>query len=228
MFVGETGVRRIIQRTCELTRESPDGDVRRAGGIDLETLQKYVNYWYSVSLDLFGSEISSNAADFFASGLKGRANEPAYEEHSGLNETYDMMVPDGDGLKQESVPLRNAMNEVLRDEYVADNQRGVDMWNKTLAASGISTQITLPSRRFNRNIGLFSGLHFTPTGDPISAGEWEAHRDEWLPSAADRAYVASLMQPVVAPGRIASWIAPPRKGINSQPLDFEYVRVDPS
>ena len=227
MFVGETGVRRIVQRTCELMKEAPDSDVRRAGGIDLPTLQKYVNFWYSVSLDLFGSEISSNAADFFAAGLKGRANEPRYEDHLALEETYRLTVPDGDGLKEEDVPLRNAMNEVLRDEYVEDNQRGVDMWNKTIASHGIDSPLRLPSRRFNRNIGIFSGLAFTPDGDPISAEEFERRRDEWLPSGEDQAHVASLMQPVVEPGKIAHWIAPPKKGINSQPFDFEYVRLDP-
>src|SRR5437773_3059905 len=70
MFVGETGVRRIVQRACELQAQAPGGDVRKAGGFDLATLQKYVNFWYSLSLDLFGGEISSNAAEYFANGLK--------------------------------------------------------------------------------------------------------------------------------------------------------------
>ena len=29
---------------------------------------------------------------------------------------------------------------------------------------------------------------------------------------------------VVEPGKIASWIGPPTRGINGQPLDYEYVR----
>ena len=227
MFVGETGVRRILQRTCELMKESPDGDARKAGGIDLPTLQRYVNDWYSVSLDLFGGEISSNAANFFASGVKGRANAHRYDDHRALDQTYRMKVPDGDGFKDEDVPLRNAMNEVLRDEYAEDNQRGVDMWNKTLAAQGIDFKITLPSRRFNRQIGIFSGHTFSPEGEPVSADEFERQRDQWLPSAEDLTHVASLMRPVTEPGKIAQWIAPPKKGINSQQSDFEYVRLDP-
>src|SRR5215467_8512318 len=81
MFVGETGVDRIVQRTCELMKADPSGDVRAQGGLDLATIQKYVNLWFSVSLDLFGGEISSNAADFFAAGLKGRFKERDHEDH---------------------------------------------------------------------------------------------------------------------------------------------------
>src|SRR3954468_9830034 len=47
MFVGETGVDRVLQRTCELARENQD--VRKVGGIDVATLQKYINLWFSLS-----------------------------------------------------------------------------------------------------------------------------------------------------------------------------------
>jgi benzoyl-CoA 2,3-dioxygenase component B len=225
MFVGETGIRRIVQRTCELMKEAKGGDVRKAGGIDLATIQKYVNFWYSASLDLFGGEISSNAAEYFAAGLKGRANEKKHDDHLALEGVYDMQVPGEGRFERQQVPLRNAMNEVLRDAYVEDNQRGVDMWNKTLAEHGIATPIRLPHRGFNRRIGLYANLHCTPDGQLISAEEWQRRQDEWLPSEADRAYVKNLMKPVLQPGRMANWIAIPTKGINNQTLDFEYVRL---
>ena len=225
MFVGETGIRRIVQRSCELAKEAPGGDVRSAGGIDLPTLQKYVNSWYSISLDLFGGEISSNAADYFASGLKGRANEKKHEDHLALEGTYEMKVPEGTELLTRAVPLRNAMNEVLRDAYVDDNQRGVDMWNKTLAEAGIEFRISLPARSFNRNIGLYARVNVTPDGAMISREEWDRRKGEWLPSESDRAYVAGLMNPVHEPGKMAGWIAAPPRGINNQPLSFEYVRL---
>ena len=38
-------------------------------------IQKHLNQWFSLSLDLHGSEVSSNAASYFANGLKGRALE---------------------------------------------------------------------------------------------------------------------------------------------------------
>src|SRR2546429_6568823 len=72
MFVGETALQRVTQRTCELMRQDPNEDARQLGGIDLPTIQKYVNLWYSVSADLFGGEISSNAATYFGASLKGR------------------------------------------------------------------------------------------------------------------------------------------------------------
>ncbi|HYS78893.1 MAG TPA: benzoyl-CoA 2,3-epoxidase subunit BoxB [Candidatus Dormibacteraeota bacterium] len=225
MFVGETGIRRIVQRSCELTRQAPDGDARRLGGIDLPTLQKYINFWYSVSLDLFGGEISSNAAEYFACGLKGRAGEKKYDDHLALQGSYRMTVPEGGRLGEQDVPLRNAMNEVLRDAYIEDNQRGLDMWNKTIAEHGIDLRLCLPSRRFNRRIGLYAGLHFTPQGEPIPQEEFDGGRHEWLPSETDRAYVRSLMRPVREPGVMANWIAAPTKGIDGKPLTYDYVRL---
>src|SRR6185503_2632699 len=106
--------------------KNANGDARAEGGIDLQMLQRYVNLWYSVSLDLFGGEISSNAANFFASSLKGRAKEESYEDHRVVDSAYTMDVPlqsqpgSVTGFKREDVPMRNAMNEVLRDEYIED------------------------------------------------------------------------------------------------------------
>jgi benzoyl-CoA 2,3-dioxygenase component B len=123
------------------------------------------------------------------------------------------------------VPLRNAMNEVLRDRYIEDCQRGVDRWNVVLQRAGLDFRFRLPSRRFNRHVGIYAGHHFTPDGTSIDAAAWAAQRDAWLPSAADFAYVAALMQPVTERGKIAAWIAPPAKGIHGKPFDFEYVRL---
>jgi benzoyl-CoA 2,3-dioxygenase component B len=229
MFVGETGVLRVVQRSCELTKLDPHGDARKQGGIDLATLQKYLNFWFSSSLDLFGGEVSSNAASFFATGLKGRAKEEQYEDHLALTGTKVIPhVKDG-RVVDESVALRTAMNEVLRDDYVTDCQRGVDKWNRAIAESGLDVVLTLPSRRFNRTQGLYGGLRFNPAGDLITEAEWAAQKSQWLPSDADRAYVASLMtKPVYEPGQMAHWIAPPKQGIKGRPVDFVYVRHDPA
>src|SRR5712692_6665724 len=81
MFVGETGVTRITQRTCEAMKQAGIDDptnieaVRKLGVIDLPTIQKKANLHFSLSLDLFGSEISTNAANAFHAGLKGRFRE---------------------------------------------------------------------------------------------------------------------------------------------------------
>ena len=161
---------------------------------------------------------------FFASGLKGRFREESLPEHRALDQIYSLEVLEAGRLTRQEVPLRNAMNEVLRDEYVKDCERAVNKWNATLAASGLEFRLKLPSRRFHRNIGPFAGQPFDPDGNLLSAAEFAAQKSHWLPSDADRAWVRSIQKPVYARGQMANWIAPPAKGINGQPADFEYVR----
>jgi benzoyl-CoA 2,3-dioxygenase component B len=219
MFVGETGVDRVVARTCELMKQDPNGDARAQGGVDLPTIQKFINLWFSLSLDLFGGEISSNAAEFFATGLKGRFKESQYEDHVALSATYR--------LGDEDVPLRNAMNEVLRDGYVDDCQRAVDKWNRTIERSGATElRLRLPDRRFHRHIGLHANQPYDIDGKRIEQAEWDRQRGAWLPDEKDKQYVASLMQLVHERGKIAQWIAPPPKGINGQSFDFEYVKKE--
>jgi len=223
MSVGDTGVGRIVERTAQLLRDGKK-DVRREGAIDLPTIQKYLNFWFSISLDLFGGEVSTNAAQFFAAGLKGRHKEENYADHKALDGVYPMDLMENGKLTRSEVPLRNAMNEVLRDAYVEDCQKGVDRWNRILAQHELSDRLSLPDRRFNRQIGAFAGGRFDPSGGMISEESWQSEADAWLPTAADRAYLASLMKPVYQPGKIANWIAPPPSGVKGKPFDFEYVR----
>jgi benzoyl-CoA 2,3-dioxygenase component B len=228
MFVGETGILRVVDRTArgmaESKKDHPD-DMRKLGLIDLPTLQRYLNLWYSLSLDLFGGEISSNAASFFASGLKGRAKEDQCEEHRALTGSYPVAVPNDGRFDMQDVPLRNAMNEVLRDAYVEDCQRGVDKWNRAIAGHGVPFELKLPSRRFHRHIGLYAGVQTDPHGNVIPAEVWEAQRGSWLPSEGDKAFVRSLMNgAVLDPKRMANWISAPKQGIKGRAVDFEYVR----
>jgi benzoyl-CoA 2,3-epoxidase subunit B len=226
MFVGETGVERIVQRTAELMKADPNEDVMKQGGIPLDMIQRYLNLWFALSLDLFGGEISSNAASFFADGLKGRYKEETYQDHLALSDTYRMSVPKEGRVAEEDVPLRNAMNEVLRDAYIEDCQRGVDRWNKRLAEAGIATRLALPSKRFYRHIGIYASLPFDPQGQFVDKTEWDRRRGEWLPSDADRAYVANLQKAVRDPAQIANWIAKPARGIKGLPFEYEYVRLE--
>jgi benzoyl-CoA 2,3-dioxygenase component B len=226
MFVGETGVERIVQRTAELMQQDKNEDVANQGGIPLDMVQRYLNLWFALSLDLFGGEISSNAASFFADGLKGRYKEDAYEEHQALDQHYRMGVPKDGALVEEDVPLRNAMNEVLRDAYVEDCQRGVDRWNKHLERAGIATRLRLPSKRFYRHIGLYADLPFDAEGRLLERAEWDRRQGEWLPTEKDRAYVATLQKAVRDPAQIANWIAKPARGIKGLPFEYEYVRLD--
>ena len=228
MFVGESGVARTIQRTCQVMREQcieDPGQVRAAGAIDLPTIQRYLNFHYSVTIDLFGADQSSNAATFYSAGLKGRFEETKRgDDHMLKGATYAILEPANGGLATREVPMLNALNEVLRDDFIKDSIAGVERWNKVIAKHELPFRLTVPHKAFNRKIGSFSGLRVSPDGRVVTEAEWQAHEREWLPSAEDRAFVASLMGRVVEPGKFAGWIAPPPMGINRQPLDFEYVR----
>jgi benzoyl-CoA 2,3-dioxygenase component B len=230
LFVGDTGIGRIVERTCQLMKESGfSEDVRRVGGIDLPTIQKHINFWFSQSLDLHGSEVSSNAATYFTNGLKGRAEEDKHQDdHVLAGDVYLLDAVDEQGRPtRQEVPMRNALNEVLRDWYVEDCRSGLERWNKRIAAHGIDFRFTLPDRRFHRQIGVFSGLHFDPSGHQVDGETWQRRRGEWLPSVGDKDYLKSIQaEPVYEPGKFANYIAPPLRGINQQPIDFKYVRTE--
>ncbi len=146
LFTGETGVDRVIRRSVEATKADPNGDARAQGAVDLPTIQKWINFWFSSAVELFGGEISSNAADYFATGLKGRYREQKkYADHRALSDVYSMEVIEGGAITSKEIPLRNAINEVLRDEYVADCERAADKWNRTIGA-GPGLQAHAPTR----------------------------------------------------------------------------------
>jgi len=227
MFVGETGVGRVIQRACEIMCDHKTDDVRKYGAIDLETIQKFVNFHFSVSVDLFGQEISTNAANYYTMGLKGRFQETRIDDDHKLDSAaYNVAEVKADGIVYSERSALTAINERLRDDYINDCQRGVDKWNKIISNAGINFIITLPSRAFHRGIGAFSDVRATPDGKIITQADWDQRHGNWLPTPNDRAYVSTLMKPVTEPGQVASWIAPPAKGINGQPTDFEYVRFN--
>ncbi|MBK6295795.1 MAG: benzoyl-CoA 2,3-epoxidase subunit BoxB [Rhodoferax sp.] len=230
MFVGESGVSRVIQRTCEVMNQLKTDDpaqLRAAGVIDLPTVQRYLNFHFSVTIDLFGADESSNAAIFYNSGLKGRFEETKRtDDHRLQGDAYRLLAVQDGALVEREVPMLNALNEVLRDDYITDSRGGVARWNRVLEKAGVDFRLTTPHKAFNRKIGTLAKVRVSPDGKLLSEQEWNAGMDQWLPSASDRAYVASLMGRVVAPGKYANWIAPPSVGINRQPVDFEYVRFN--
>ena len=230
MFVGESGISRVIQRTVNAMNELKTDDMaklRAAGVIDLPTLQRYLNFHFSVTVDLFGADESSNAATFYSTGLKGRYEEgKRSDDHQLRGQNYKVLQVVEGKLVEKEVPMLNALNEVLRDDYIVDSVAGVNRWNKVIEKAGIPFKLSVPHKAFHRNIGALSGAKISPEGRVVSDAEWKANVDKWLPSDADRAYVASLMGRVVEPGKFANWIAPPVMGINRQPVDFDYVRFN--
>lgn len=230
MFVGESGVSRVIQRTCQVMNELKTDDVtklRAAGVIDLPTIQRYLNFHYSVTIDLFGADQSSNAANFYSAGLKGRYEEAKRDDdHILTDRPYELLVVENGQLTPKEVPMLNALNEVLRDDFIKDSVSGVGRWNRVIEKAGHPFRLTVPHKAFNRQIGTFAGIRVSPEGKVISETEWAAKQNEWMPTAEDRAFVASLMGRVTEPGKMAGWIAPPSLGINKQPIDFQYVRFN--
>jgi len=224
LSVGENGVGRVVQRTAELMQQGTDP--RKVGAIPLDIIQKYVNDWSSSSNDLFGGEDSTNAAEAFSLGLKGRYREGdgLYKDPKALDQVYTTQVERDGKLETVEIPLRRAMNALLLDSYHADCVRIVDRWNRTLAKYGVDTKITLPSLRFNRQQGIHSGKTYNPEGQPISAEEFARRKADWFSTDEERAYVKSCMVKVHERGKFANWIAPPHAGINEQPVDYEYVQ----
>jgi benzoyl-CoA 2,3-dioxygenase component B len=224
MFVGETGISRVIKRTLEVMKQLGSDDperIRHHGAVDLPTLQRYLNFWCSSSLDLFGSEISSNSAANFASGMKGRPDEGQYEDHVLRDKAIKLLTPEG----EQEVPLLNALNEVMRESYLKDCEIGVKRWNRMIERAGYGVRITLPSSCFRRSIGPWAGVPVNPEGKMISREEYERRLEDWIPSERDKAFVQSLMQRVVEPGKIAGWIAAPDRGINNLGVDYPYVKL---
>jgi benzoyl-CoA 2,3-dioxygenase component B len=232
MFVGETGIGRTIQRTCEAMKaagiEDPNetSKIRALGVIDLPTIQKKLNLHYSLSLDLFGSEVSTNAANAFNAGIKGRFQETKIQDdHRLTSDTYPVLkLVDGE-IKRVDEPALTALNMRLRDDYTNDCAKGVERWNKIIEKTGVQFKLELPHVAFHRQIGEFKAIQASPTGDLLDDTKWGKQQDQWLPSKEDGDFIAELMTPVNETGKFASWIAPPKVGIDNKPGDFEYVKI---
>jgi benzoyl-CoA 2,3-epoxidase subunit B len=232
MFVGETGITRVVQRTCEAMRSAGIDDpadiakIRALGVIDLPTIQKKLNLHYSLSLDLFGSEVSTNAANAFNAGVKGRYHETQIEDdHRLRDDTYPVLKFVNGAIRRVDEPALTALNMRLRDDYTSDCENGIERWNKIIEGFGIAYRLHLPHVAFNRHIGEFRDAEATPAGDLLSAAEWQATSRRYLPSDDDAAYIESLMKPETQPGKYANWIAPPKVGIDNKPGDYEYVMI---
>jgi benzoyl-CoA 2,3-epoxidase subunit B len=232
MFVGETGVGRTIQRSCQAMKAAGIDDpnetekVRNLGVVDLPTIQKKMNLHYSLSLDLFGSEVSTNAANFFNSGLKGRFQETKIrDDHRLTNETYPVFKLVNGRIEMVNEPALTALNMRLRDNYTENCAKGVNRWNRIIEKTGIQFTLQLPHTAFNRKVGELRKIHASPAGELLSDSEWQNRKNDYLPSSGDGDFIASLMKPQAIPGKFANWIAPPKVGLDNKPGDFEYVKI---
>jgi benzoyl-CoA 2,3-dioxygenase component B len=226
MMVGTTGIDRVVERTAQLMVENETDDAGPLGGVPLNVIQKYLNFHYSVSLDLFGGETSTNVANYYTAGLKGRwLEERRKDDHRLTDDAYlvDALVDGQPG--QTEVAALVGLNTDLRREYISDCQSGVTRWNRILDGAGLPHRLRLPHVAFNRRVGAFASVEVSPDGELLTAEEWAEQKGRWLPTDVDKTHVRSLMQPVRERGKIAAWIAPPRNGINGQPFDYDYVHL---
>src|SRR6185503_21366332 len=191
MFVGETGIGRVVQRTCEAMKAAGIDDasnieaVRKLGVIDLPTIQKKLNLHYSLSLDLFGSEVSTNAANAFNASVKGRFRETSIDDDHRLeNDIYPVLKLVKGEIKRVNEPALTAINMRLRDDYTRDCAKGIERFNKIIERTGVNFRLALPHVAFHRDIGEFKDIEATPTGVLLDQVAWTRQKDQWLPSAA--------------------------------------------
>ena len=226
MTVGTTGIDRVVERTAQVMVENDTDDVLGLGAVPMELIQKYLNLHYSVSLDLFGGETSTNAANYYTSGLKGRwAEDHRRDDHRLTDDSITVDAVVGGEIGRVEVPALTGLNTDLRREYIGACQNGLNRWNKILAGSGLPHRLRLPHVAFNRKVGAFAGIEASPDGNRLGAEEWARGQSRWLPTEVDTASVRSLMRPVYERGKIASWIAPPHQGVSGKPLDYDYVHL---
>jgi benzoyl-CoA 2,3-dioxygenase component B len=232
MFVGKSGIERVLDRTCSVMQElgisdpADIGRLRELGVIDLPLIQRKMNFHFSVTLDLFGSEISTNAATVFNAGIKGRYHETDIDDDHVLHDSlYPVMVASGEGFVMQDHPAISAVNARLVDDYIADCEGVVAAWNKVIRRAGVDFELYLPHRAFNRAQGGFRDMRVTPAGIIVDEVTWLAGQDDYLASASDLEYVLSLMKPSTGVGEFASWISPPKHGVGGKPGDYEYVKI---
>ena len=232
MFVGESGISRIVQRTCDAMNSAGIDDpyeinkIRELGVIDFPTIQKKLNMHYSLSLDLFGQEVSTNAANAFNAGIKGRYMEHRLDDDHRLNDATYPVVQFVDGeVKLTDLPALTAINMRLRDDYKRDASGGVGRWNRIIEKANIEFELKLPHEGFNRAIGVFAGKPIDPEGGILSQENYNTKKKNWLPDLLDGEFIQSLMEPCYEPGKFAGWIAPPKFGVDNKPGNFEYVKL---
>ncbi len=171
--------------------------------------------------------MSTNAANAFNAGIKGRYRETQIEDdHQLKTSTYPVLKLVGGEIKRVDEPALTALNMRLRDDYTQDCVKGLLRWNKVISTAGYDFKLALPNVAFHRAIGEFKDVHATPDGLLIDDATWNRRKNDWVPSTADGDFIASLMIPVTEAGKFASWISPPKVGIDNKPGDFEYVKIE--
>jgi benzoyl-CoA 2,3-dioxygenase component B len=152
LFTGFNGLSRII----------------RAKVIPMELIQKYLNKWISVALDLFGRDHSSSAYWLYVWGLKGRFNEDRAPEEAD----------------------KEHLNEEARGQYLKEVREVVDHLNKFVPTG--RALLYVPNPRFHRSIGEFAKQPYSVYGHLLSPDAYQKHLAEALPGPEDRKRAAAF------------------------------------
>ena len=231
MFVGETGIGRTIQRTCEAMKaagiEDPNdiGKVRELGVIDLPThAEEAQPALFAVARPVRLGSVDQRRqcvqcrAQGPLPGNQDRRRSPARKRH--LSGAQTRRRRDQAGRRAGADRDQHAAARRLHRRLPA-RPRSLEQGHRQ---DRRALQFELPHVAFHRQIGEFKDVKVSPAGELVDEAAWK--RDsKWLPSKDDGDFIASLMQRVVEPGKFASWIAPPRVGIDNKPGDFEYVKI---
>lgn len=152
LLTGHTGLSRII----------------KAGRVPIVLIQKHINKWVSVALDLFGVDGSSSAYWFYVWGLKGRYDEGATQAPAD----------------------KDHLNELSRNQYLSEVKELIVALNKLIPDD--QPKLTVPDPRFHRSIGEFADKPYSASGELLSPEAYKKHLEEALPTAEDKARLADI------------------------------------
>lgn len=206
---GAEGLERILVRSAQVTLERDRTDIFEYGAIPFPVIQRQLNFWASAVYDLFGNDVSTHAATMFDLGIR----TPRYFTAGPDQQVFvDNLVDKA--VVRVGVEARLAINAVMRRQFVEEVEQTITYWNDCLARLGIDFRLRLPHERFNRQVGPFKGIAVNPNGELVpthAMHDPHAH----LPTAEDKAAIASLMKRVLAPGECAEWIAQPNSRLRN-------------
>jgi benzoyl-CoA 2,3-epoxidase subunit B len=154
LLTGHTGLSRVI----------------KAGKVPIEVIQKHINKWFSVALDLFGVDNSSSAYWFYVWGLKGRYDEGATQE----------------------VCDRDKLNEYARGHYLSEVSQLIAALNNLIPEG--KPKITLPDTKFHRSIGEYADKTYSTSGELLSPEAYAKHLEQTVPTVADKTLLANLFK----------------------------------
>ena len=215
MFVGTTGIDRVVERTAQLMVEHDTDDVARARRHparrhpEVPELPLLASRWTCSA-----RETSTNVANYFTAGLKGRwTEERRTDDH--------LLTDDVDHGRRDRATARSARPRCRRSSGSTPTCAASTSPTARTASTGgtgssrsagLPQRLRLPHVAFNRQgrrVRRHRGHARRASGS--SAEEWARRRGQWLPTDVDKTHVRSLMRPVYERGKIAAWIAPPRQ-----------------